>query len=322
MSTNHIIGNEILPLDILPYHSGNVVNTDLETIEQKIKDRMKSGRNPKKHELSDYNVEKTIGMVRTIIRKYGISEPTEKNAIKLKQKLQETGRSENTQRLYLIALRTWARAEGGDIDLNNVGMPAIEVISKIDGADKTKCVDRQSLHRVLHDESIHIRDRAFIALIAYCGLRLKNAVNLKIDEITPQRKIILRHTKNRHQGVIACPEPAYKIIKEWLDVRAQATTMYKIEHDLVFISQTTGQPLKADGAREMMYRIARKHGIVGKWCPHALRHTCATRMGETPGVTLQEIQDTLGHSSPLVTRIYVHTDAELLKKKLDAGMVY
>lgn len=46
--------------------------------------------------------------------------------------------------------------------------------------------------------------------------------------------------------------------------------------------------------------------------PHALRHACARRLGNT-GLSLKEIGDHLGHQSPDSTRIYTKVDLTSLR---------
>ncbi|GLZ15639.1 site-specific integrase [Actinomadura sp. NBRC 104425] len=77
------------------------------------------------------------------------------------------------------------------------------------------------------------------------------------------------------------------------------------DNGLVFCSPT-GTPLDAANVRRAFRLITKKAGIGEKWSPRELRHSFVSIMSDG-GLSIEEIADLCGHSSPAVTgEVYRH----------------
>ncbi|MBT5874227.1 MAG: site-specific integrase [Candidatus Latescibacteria bacterium] len=69
-----------------------------------------------------------------------------------------------------------------------------------------------------------------------------------------------------------------------------------------------GQPWGPDGVTHKFKTEIRKAGLPESYSLHSLRHTYATHLQEK-GVPRDIVQKLLGHSSPVTTGIYDHSEA-------------
>ncbi len=261
------------------------------------------------------NAEHIIRCVKHIITKRGITEPTNDNAVELKRQLRLGGCQPNTIRIYMWAMRYWARSQLKDIDFDYVELPDIEI-------HEIKIVDAAVIRKLLKDGSITTRERCIIALLAHTGVRVGELCRIQLEHISLKEGIIeLPKTKNKKSRYVPVSDEALDLLKRWIGERASVAVQYKIQHTFLFIAGN-GEPLGVDGVRKMMYRLKKSRGIKGKFHPHLLRHTAATMMLRTPGANIREVQQILGHSSVTITERYTHNDdAQVLRQKFK-GLTY
>lgn len=100
------------------------------------------------------------------------------------------------------------------------------------------------------------------------------------------------------------------------------------DDELVYIysrGQSMGRPIRGNSINEAFKRIA-KHAGLPMITVHDIRHSFAVR-SRTADVSVDDLQDLLGHSDPTTTRIYATVTPEIKKKaanklsKLDQNVV-
>lgn len=69
----------------------------------------------------------------------------------------------------------------------------------------------------------------------------------------------------------------------------------------VFVEGSRG--FRRDDVNNIFNKYKHAAGIVGRWGPHSLRHTCATEL-LSRGEDIRSVQDVLGHRSILHTQVY------------------
>jgi len=164
------------------------------------------------------------------------------------------------------------------------------------------------------------RDRLLLKVLAYSGLRVSEVVHIHRDEIYVDQGIFtaVRGKKKRFQQV-SIDMPA-EILQEMADFQTKGTWLFPgqskgSEH------KTCGRLLDCAGghiAKRTAQRIwdaalkAMKMKVKGRGI-HTLRHYHGTRF-YAKTKDLAATQDRLGHSSPVMTRVYV--DVVEMKKNV------
>jgi site-specific recombinase XerD len=156
-----------------------------------------------------------------------------------------------------------------------------------------------------------VRHRACLSLIYACGLRLGEACGIKVTDIDRVRGLLRVNGKGFKQRYVPLPESLLPLLEEcWLS-----------HHNKVWLF-----PLVGRGGRGRIGRITDQHVPIStvqqafrkaylesrvnkKVSVHSLRHAYATHLLEA-GVSLRQIQEWLGHSSPSTTAIYAHLTAQ------------
>lgn len=167
------------------------------------------------------------------------------------------------------------------------------------------------LDRVEPSNPIEIRDFALFDLIYSCGLRISEALNLRLVNIDFYQKTLRILGKGNKQRVIPIPKKAFISLQEYLGkVRPK---FINEQNNFVFLSKY-GSPLSDTAARKRLRKLLLKSGLAGTGTPHTLRHSLATHLLER-GVDIRIVQEILGHSSLSTTQIYTHVDRKKLIEK-------
>jgi integrase/recombinase XerD len=155
-------------------------------------------------------------------------------------------------------------------------------------------------------------------LLAVTGLRISEALNLRIDEFTPDGLVILE-TKFRKSRLVPIHATTAAAMGQYLERRRHAPS----NHDRFFVSSRR-KPLCYDTIQRMFQRLCMETGIRG--APHIprprlhdLRHSVAVRMlaacpNDRDQVTphMLALSTYLGHSSLQGTYWYLHSSPPLM----------
>ncbi len=144
----------------------------------------------------------------------------------------------------------------------------------------------------------NIKHKFLILLIYSAGLRVSEAVNLKINDLDFERKMIhIRSGKGKKDRYVMLSEKAVKL---YLDYSKQVMLQ-----NWLFPGQDYNSHLSIRSAQSVFIRAIEKTEIQKKVSIHSLRHAFATHLLED-GVDLRYIQELLGHKSSKTTEIYTH----------------
>lgn len=159
-----------------------------------------------------------------------------------------------------------------------------------------------------------VRDRAILEVMYAGGLRVSEAVGLKLEDLLLESSVCRVFGKGRQQRLAPLGEPALEWVTRYLaEVRPNWSRDERSTH--VFISNRgTGVTRQA-----VWYRIrhyAQLAGIERKITPHVLRHSFATHLLEG-GADLRLVQELLGHADIGTTEIYTHVSQERLHRVVE-----
>jgi len=158
------------------------------------------------------------------------------------------------------------------------------------------------------------RDTAVLLLLYGSGLRISEALGLKVCEAPSRDRDVLRIVgKGGKERVV----PVLPITIEAVE-RYRQQCPYILEPDDNLFRGAKGGPLSP---RIIQLAIARARAALGlpeTATPHALRHSFATHL-LSAGADLRQIQELLGHASLSTTQIYTEVDRARLLAVYDAA---
>lgn len=143
----------------------------------------------------------------------------------------------------------------------------------------------------------NLKHKALLAVIYGAGLRVSEAVRLRIKDIDSDRMALhIRCGKNRKDRYVILSPVVYSCLCDYWK--------YCRFTDYVFPGQHPDKPITTSTAAQVYQQAKKKAGIEKLGGVHALRHAFATHMLES-GVDLFIIKELLGHSSILSTARYL-----------------
>jgi len=161
------------------------------------------------------------------------------------------------------------------------------------------------------------RDMALIRLLLDCGLRISEALKLRLEDVDlDEGKIVIHSGKGRKDRVVYAGHRTRQTLVRYLRVRKAA-----LSHNLLFTNRE-GLSLTRRHAHQQLARIARRAGIEGvRVSPHILRHTFATWYLRNGGDVFS-LQRLLGHASLSMTQRYLYlteSDVSAAHEKFSPG---
>jgi integrase/recombinase XerD len=153
-----------------------------------------------------------------------------------------------------------------------------------------------------------LRDRAILELMYACGLRVSEAVNLKMGDIDLDSGILTCTGKGSKTRRVPVGKSAVEWVRSYLAARRRKENA---EVQNLFVS-SLGGPINRQAIYEFIRSYAERCGLEGV-SPHTLRHSFATHLVQN-SADIRSVQQMLGHKDISTTQIYTHmTDAHLKK---------
>lgn len=150
------------------------------------------------------------------------------------------------------------------------------------------------------------RDRAIVETLYGCGLRVSEAVNLKISNLYFKEGFIRVIGKGDKERLVPVGEMAVSAISDYMAVRPVPAD--SASEDSIFLNRF-GKTLSRVSMFTMIKRQALIADVRKEISPHTFRHSFATHLIEN-GADLRIVQEMLGHESIVTTEIYTHIDSE------------
>jgi len=158
------------------------------------------------------------------------------------------------------------------------------------------------------------RNKAILETLYSCGLRVTEAVNLRISCLHLDLGFIRVIGKGDKERLIPIGSDAAKYIEIYKnDIRIHLSVKQGNE-DILFLNRR-GAKLSRVMIFLIIKELARLAEIKKTISPHTFRHSFATHLVEG-GADLRAVQEMLGHESITTTEIYTHLDREYLRSTL------
>jgi site-specific recombinase XerD len=165
-----------------------------------------------------------------------------------------------------------------------------------------------------------IRNRALIAVMYRCGLRISEALDLRVADIDPDGGTVrVLHGKGNKARTVGTDDGTVAMVQRWVDVRAKAGIPARVPTTVtaegervatgkrpvaVLFCTLSGESMSNRYVRDMLKRIAAKAGLEKRVHPHGLRHSFAASL-IAEGVPVNTVSKALGHANSSVTARYI-----------------
>ena len=221
--------------------------------------------------------------------------------------------SENSRRRLISAVRGFYKflMFDGHVTKN----PAEDLVAPQKGVYLPRFLNRAEIEMLLAtpDTSTEngLRDRAILELMYASGLRVSEAVNLKMHEVDIDAGILTCTGKGSKTRRVPVGSSAIEWLKSYLAVRRK---FENIELDKMFVN-SNGSLITRQSIYVSITEYALKCGLTGV-SPHTLRHSFATHLVQN-NADIRSVQQMLGHADISTTQIYTHITSTQLKKNYD-----
>ncbi len=156
-----------------------------------------------------------------------------------------------------------------------------------------------------------LRDRAIIELLYSCGLRVSEAISLRLGDLFFGEGYVRVVGKGDKQRLVPVSPIARERIALYMEQRNELNT----NDDHLFLNNRGGKL-----SRVMIFTLlkdaAAAAGVQQRVSPHTLRHSFATHLLEG-GASIREVQEMLGHENIVTTEIYTHLDNKRLSDTVE-----
>jgi len=152
-----------------------------------------------------------------------------------------------------------------------------------------------------------VRNRALIAVLWRCGLRISEALGLELRDVDVDAGTVrVRHGKGDRARTVGLDEQTSALLARWVDRRRKLSPGARAP---VFCTLQGGR-LDTSYVRRLLPRLAAKAGIDRRVHAHGLRHTYAAELARE-GTAINVIRDALGLTSLAVTDRYLRDVAPI-----------
>lgn len=165
------------------------------------------------------------------------------------------------------------------------------------------------LESIREDSPEKIRDKCIFELLYSTGIRVSEAVNIKLNDIDMSSNSIRIIGKGNKERIVYFGSLAKDLLFKYLKIRKNFKNDKKT--DYLFLNNA-GNQLARESISKIINNIIYNSGIKHKISPHVLRHTFATHLLDN-GADLRSVQELLGHENLRTTEIYTHISNERLR---------
>jgi len=150
-----------------------------------------------------------------------------------------------------------------------------------------------------------VRHRACLSLTYACGLRLGEVCRVKPTDIDRVRGLLHVHGKGSKDRYVPLPESLLPLLEACWRSHRNAIWLFPLVGRGGRQGRITDQHVPLSTVQQAFRKAYLASGVTKKVSVHSLRHAYATHLLEAR-VSLRQIQEWLGHSSPSTTSIYAH----------------
>jgi integrase/recombinase XerD len=239
-----------------------------------------------------------------------------RHAVAFVESLRRNGYAPSSIARKMAAIRTFSRfahADGitesdfaQDLEMRHVPVHLPRALSPDRAADLIEASSGR--------KPLELRDRALLELLYSTGMRVSEAVGLRMRDLDVAGGLVRCIGKGNKERIVPVGDAAQRAVGAYLACRS-VRRQGRDADDPVFVG-TRRRALSREQAWRIVRSAARRAGMDQRVTPHTLRHSFATHM-LAGGADLRVIQEILGHASITTTQVYTHVDREQLRRVYD-----
>ena len=158
---------------------------------------------------------------------------------------------------------------------------------------------------------LRYRNRAIVGLMLFAGLRKKEVINLKLNDVCLENKVLfIQQAKGAKDRRIPINAKLNIILKEYLQDRKRL----KRDNLQFIIGLNPNRPFGNEGVKKLFIKL--KANTKLKFRPHMLRHSFATLMLEG-GCDIYTLSKMMGHEKISTTTIYLSCSMKHFSKAIE-----
>lgn len=156
-----------------------------------------------------------------------------------------------------------------------------------------------------------LRERTVLELMYACGLRVSEAVGLRLRDVDLDAGVLTCTGKGSKTRRIPIGSSAVEWMTKYLARRKNDET----SADDTLFAGDTGRPLNRQAIHSFIKKYAESLGIPNV-SPHTLRHSFATHLIQN-NADIRSVQEMLGHADISTTQIYTHITSNHLRRSYE-----
>jgi integrase/recombinase XerD len=166
------------------------------------------------------------------------------------------------------------------------------------------------------------RDRALLEVLYGTGVRISEAVGLRLGDVDLDAHTMLVLGKGSKERIVPVGRYAREALAAWFTPSGRgemvpARWARRGDAESVFLNRRGGR-LTRQGAWAIVRHYGERVELADRLTPHVLRHSCATHMLDH-GADIRVVQELLGHASISTTQLYTKVSAQRLRSVYDAA---
>jgi len=229
-------------------------------------------------------------------------------------RLKLQGRAAATIARKLAAIKAFYRFLVTENYLETDPSEAVEAGTK--GVHLPKVLTEQEVKALLETPDLStaegLRDRALLEMLYATGMRVSEAVTVKIAGVNLALRYVIAFGKGSKERIVPLGSVAVEYLQRYLEeARNTFLTEGQTDPGILFLA-LGGHGLTRQRVWEIIRRYGSLAGIRKKLSPHMLRHSFATHLLDN-GADLRSVQEMLGHADISTTQIYTHLTNKRLR---------
>jgi integrase/recombinase XerD len=218
--------------------------------------------------------------------------------------------SQNSKRRLISSIRGFFKflMFEGHVDAS----PAEDLVAPQTGVYLPRFLNQSEIETLLATPDVEtesgLRDKAILELMYSSGLRVSEAVGVRVRDIDLEAGIVTTTGKGSKTRRVPVGSSAVDWLRKYLAIRRQHKSLAV---DNLFVTPY-GRPLNRQAIHALIVKYAEKCGFDGV-TPHTLRHSFATHLVQN-NADIRSVQQMLGHADISTTQIYTHITDKQLKE--------
>ncbi len=145
-----------------------------------------------------------------------------------------------------------------------------------------------------------LRDRALLEVIYAAGLRVSEAVGLRLRDVDLEKGVVLCSGRPGRVRSVPLTHAAVAAVRDYLRHRNEVAS---IEPDAYLFVNSRGNKLTRQSVWQTIRHYGREAGLGDDLTPHTLRHSRAAHLLER-GMDIRTVREWLGHANLATTYLY------------------